>query len=260
MNNQVSDEDPGQESRGYVSKSFWEDRLGSHTDLAGTGEPGLSLSYNRACYRLREHVLARELDRAGVELTGANVLDVGSGVGFFVDFYLRRAARVTAVELTEVGTRYLEERFPEARVKQGDVVDCELDTDYDVVNAFDVLYHIVEENRWQQALRRIARALRPQGLLLLTDVLSPVKQKLAAHNVMRDRMRYQDVLSQEGVVVLSEVPTHYLLNRELGLFRGLNRMPSLLYAIDRTLMALSAPAPEPTNRLLVARRQGSARP
>jgi SAM-dependent methyltransferase len=245
---------PGDGGQDYQPRSFWEERLGSHLDLSGTGEPGLSVDYNRACYRLREKVLERELRRAGVALTGARVLDVGSGVGFFVDFYLRRGARVTGVELTRVGAEYLERRFPGVKFLQGDVVDTEIGDGYAVVNAFDVLYHIVEDDRWEAAVTRLARALAPGGTLVFTDVVAPMRRELAAHNVMRDRHRYAEVLNREGVRILNESPTHYLLNRDLGAWRKINRFPSLLYAVDSLLMRLAAPSPEPANRLVVARR------
>jgi SAM-dependent methyltransferase len=246
--------EPDGSDSGYQPKSFWEERLGSHLDISGTGEPGLSIDYNRACYRLREQVLSRELERAGVKLTGARVLDVGSGVGFFIDFYLRRGSQVRGVELTEVGVKYLQGRFPGVEFIQGDVVDVDVGAGYDVVNAFDVLYHIVEDDRWEAALVRLARALAPGGTLVLTDALSALRRELAAHNVMRDRGRYAETLSREGVQILGEAPTHYLLNRELGVWRKLNRFPSLLYAVDSVLLRLSLPSPEPANRLLVARR------
>lgn len=247
----------GSEKTGYQSKEFWEKRLGHHPDLSGTGEPGLSIAYNQACYRLREIVLERELQGNGFgDLAGKRVLDVGSGVGFFVDFYTRRGADVTGVELTEVGAKLLRDRFPRAHFFHGDIVELEVGTGYDVVNAFDVLYHIVEEDRWEAAVRRLGQALAPGGLLLLTDVLSPVRARLAAHNVMRDRDRYTEILKSANVRVLWDRPTHYLLNRDLGVFKGLNRMPSLLYGIDRFLLAISAPSPEPANRLLVARQTG----
>jgi hypothetical protein len=54
--------------------------------------------------------------------------------------------------------------------------------------------------------------------------------------------------------MVREAPTHYFLNRDLGPWRALNRLPYLLYAIDSLLLRLSAPSPEPANRLLVAER------
>lgn len=243
------------EPAAFDARHFWEDRLGTHPDLRGTGETGLSLRYNRACYALRERVLDREIRRLGLALSGTSVLDVGSGVGFFVDYYRRRGARVTGVELTDAGARVLARRFPETRILVGDVADLDVGGGYGVVNAFDVLYHIVDDERWERALSRLARALAPDGVLFLTDVLRPKARDHAAHNVMRGRAAYERVLGESGLRILRAPPTHYFLNRDLGWLRGLNRLPALLQACDETLLRLGVPAPEPANRLLVARRQ-----
>ena len=238
----------------FEAKSFWEDRLTQHRDISGTGEPGLSVAYNRACYRLRDQVLSRALAETNVSLANAEVLDVGSGVGFFVAYYLRAGARVTGVELTEVGAVYLREHYPEAQILHGDVSAMEIPGQYDVVNAFDVLYHIVDGAKWESAVRRLSNAVRPGGVFLLTDQLQKRDGVEEAHNVMRNRARYERIFSELGLRVEFEAPTHYFLNRDLGPWRGINRLPSLLYAVDRTLLSLGARVPEPANRLLVARR------
>ena len=41
----------------YQPREFWDQRLSEQFDLRGTGETGLSLAYNRACYALRRRVL-----------------------------------------------------------------------------------------------------------------------------------------------------------------------------------------------------------
>jgi SAM-dependent methyltransferase len=61
------------------------------------------------------------------------------------------------------------------RFLQGDVVDLDVGAGYDVINAFDVLYHIVEDDRWRTALERLARALKPGGVLLATPRCWPGK-------------------------------------------------------------------------------------
>ena len=96
----------------YRPKEFWEQRLGEHFDLRGTGETGLPLAYNQACYALRRHELERALRDAGVSLTGKRVLDVGSGTGFFVAFYLERGADVTGLDLAEVSVERLRQQLP----------------------------------------------------------------------------------------------------------------------------------------------------
>jgi len=238
----------------YDPRRFWEERLGGQFDLRGTGEPGLSLAYNRACYALRAWVLTRALARAGARLEGAEVLDVGSGVGFFVDYYLARGARVTGVDITAVAVERLRARFPQARFEQADVSDRPFEPRFAIANVFDVLYHIVDDGRWARALDHLCGALVPGGLLLLTDVFASPPQGRAAHNVTRPLPRYEEVLGRHGVRVEALDPTHLLLNRELGWLRFLNRLPGLLHAIDRVALAAGARGGARTNRLLVARR------
>jgi SAM-dependent methyltransferase len=244
----------------YDPRSFWQGVLSGYPDLRGTGEPGLSLAYNQAMYRIREQVLTRELAREGVKLPGAYVLDAGSGVGFYVSYYLRHGAKVTGIELTDAGTQLLRDRFPAARIVQGDLSEVDPGGPYEVVNAWDVLYHITDEEKWERALRRLARAVAPGGTLLLTDVFQPWRGPLAAHNVTRPGSRYAALLAEEGIQVRRMVPTHWFLNRDLGFFKGLNRLPVLLYAADRILLAASLPSWEPANRLLVARRPKASAP
>jgi SAM-dependent methyltransferase len=242
----------------YRPQEFWEQRLEAQFDLRGTGETGLSLAYNRACYRLRGEVLAACLQRAGLLPGGRRVLDVGCGTGFWTEWYVSRGAHYTGVDIAQVSVDRLAQADPEQRFVRADVSEGVPGGPYDIVNVFDVLYHITDDARWEAALRRLARAVAPGGLLLVSDVLAPWRGRLAAHNVMRELPRYAAVLRDEGLAVRRTVPTHYLLNRSLGALKGLNRLPHLLHAIDRVLLALGAPSPEPCNRLLVARRGGAA--
>jgi SAM-dependent methyltransferase len=238
----------------YEPRSFWEQRLGQHFDLRGTGEPGLSLAYNRACYDLRRRVLERALAEAGVTLKDARVLDVGSGVGFWVDFYLRHGADVTGVDLAQNAVEGLRRRFPQAAFERADVSERPFQPRFDVVNAFDVLYHVTDDARWEQAVLHLAGALKPGGVLIATDLFAEPAAGSAAHNLSRPLPRYVELLGRAGVRVERLYPTHVLLNRHLGPARFLNRAPGMLLAADRALLALGWRGDRRTNRLLLARR------
>jgi hypothetical protein len=136
-----------------------------------------------------------------------------------------------------------------------DVSEAELSGQWDIVNVFDVLYHITDDAKWQAALSRLARAVAPGGALLVTDLFE-APAGLAEHNKMRPFERYRSVLDATGVRFTYEPlrPTHVLLNRHLGFWRFLNRAPGLLLGVDRALLALGLAPATGTNRLLVARR------
>jgi SAM-dependent methyltransferase len=237
----------------YEPREFWDRRLAEHFDLRGTGETGLSLAYNRACYALRRSVLDRALRRARFEPDGQRVLDVGCGSGFFTGYYLARGAKVTGVDISSTSVQRLGERHPEARFLLADVSETPVAGPFDLINAFDVLYHITDDGRWERALAHLAAALAPGGLLLVTDAFQ-LLGGAAEHNRMRPLAAYRERLAAGGLTVGALYPTHVLLNRELGPFRFLNRVPALLYGIDRTLLALAGGPGIAVNKLLVARR------
>jgi SAM-dependent methyltransferase len=237
----------------YRPREFWEERLAGQFDLRGTGETGLSLAYNRACYRLRRLVLTRALRDQGFDPRGRTVLDVGCGTGFFTAYYLARGARVTGVDIAPTSIAQLGARHPGARFVLADVGEQAVEGRYDLVNAFDVLYHITEDARWETAVSNLAAAVAEGGLLLISDTFSEVRG-LAAHNRMRPLGRYRALLDAAGVRIVGLYPTHVLLNRELGAFRVLNRVPGLLLAADRALLGLGFGRGPGSNKLLVARR------
>ena len=237
----------------YRPKEFWEQRLAEQFDIRGTGETGLSLAYNLACYTLRAEVLTQALARCGVSPHGARVLDVGCGTGFWTEYYSARGARYTGVDIAQVSVDRLAARYPAQRFLRADVSDGVPEGPYDIVNVFDVLYHITDDARWEAALRGLANALAPGGLLLVTDRFSG-GGPMAEHNVMRPLKRYMEVLSAQGLTQVSLSPTHVLLNRNLGPWRFLNRWPAGLLAADRMLLGLGLGNDAGANKLLVCRR------
>ena len=136
-----------------------------------------------------------------------------------------------------------------------DVSAVRLEERYDLVNAFDVLYHITDDTAWERALANLAEAVRPGGLLIVTDTFEE-RRDLAAHNRMRSLERHRAVLEPRGYALEPLRPTHVLLNRELGPVRFLNRLPAFLLVVDRALLALGVSPRHGTNRLLIAKREG----
>ena len=240
----------------YRPRKFWDQRLAGQFDLRGTGQPGLSAEYNAACYELRRRVLERALAAERFEPAGRRVLDVGCGTGFFTAYYLARGARVTGVDIAPTSIERLRARHPEATFVLADVSEAEIAGRFDLVNAFDVLYHITDDAKWERAVKTLVGAVEPGGLLLLTDTFPPPgsPRAEAEHNRMRPLERYSILLEPSGFSLARPLPTHVLLNRELGAWRWLNRMPGLLRVADLALLRLGLGHGPAVSKLLVARR------
>jgi SAM-dependent methyltransferase len=243
----------------YRPREFWDQRLSEQFDLRGTGQPGLSQAYNRACYELRRVVLQGALDDERFDPRGRRVLDVGCGTGFFTAYYLARGAELTGIDIAPTSIERLKARHPEATFRLADVGETEIGERFDLVNAFDVLYHVTDDRRWEHAVRAISAAVSPGGLLVLTDTFPPddPRPREAEHNRMRPLSRYRALLEPAGFELRAPRPTHVLLNRELGSLRFLNRAPGLLYVMDRALLAFGAGHDPAVSKLLVARRTRS---
>jgi SAM-dependent methyltransferase len=154
-------------------REYWESRLASHSGLEGVGYLGLGRAFNSWMYRARRHVFLRRMrpllrDRGELE-----VLDVGSGTGFYVERWRELGARsITGSDMTEEAVRTLCGRFPESRFVRFDAGGTELPLQpeaYDAVSAMDVLFHIVDDERYRRALRNLHALLAPGGLLVFTD-------------------------------------------------------------------------------------------
>jgi SAM-dependent methyltransferase len=131
--------------------------------------------YNAVENALLEHLLRHPLAEQ------PSVLDIGVGAGHWVDFYRSAlgAGNVVGLEISAPAVEALRATYAAA----GDVTLLEadvggeqfrLDMSFDVINAVDVLFHIVDERRWRRALRNIADHLAPRGRLVVAECVGLV--------------------------------------------------------------------------------------
>lgn len=261
---------------GFQTREYWERRLRDHFSLEGVGYLRLGRRFNEWMYRIRgevfDAVVAELAGRPG-GLTGGRagdpprVLDVGSGTGFYVDRWLRRGAQTTGVDLTEVAVERLRLRFPAARFLQADIgaplagpLEAEAGS-FDVVSAFDVLFHIVDDGQYARALENIATLLRPGGWFLWSDNFVHRPTVRVAHQVSRSLGEAEAALAAAGLEVVERRPMFVLMNypadtgsRLAGMAWTALMAPAL---VSDRLGGLLGAALYPLERRLVGRRRES---
>ena len=198
----------------FDARTYWTLRLERNWSLQGVGLTKQSLSYNRWLYRVRDRVFRRALAVTDlVAVTTPKVLDVGPGVGFYVERWRRRGADVTAIDIADSVVERLGRDHPDVRVLRLDVSDdvSALGSGYDAVTAFDVLFHIVDDARFVRAFRNVAGLLRPGGWFVFTESMACSAAKPAPHYVRRSSSQTEAAASAAGLEIVWTAPAFVLM-------------------------------------------------
>lgn len=204
-------------SEPFQTQDYWERRLREHFSLEGVGYLRLGRRFNEWMYRVRGDVFDRVVAGLGLQ-QGVKVLDVGSGTGFYVERWLRLDAQVTGVDLTQVAVEQLAKRFPAGRFVQaniGEPLVAPLSAEvgrYQVISAFDVLFHIVDDQQYARALGNIASLLEPGGTFLWSDNFIHQPTTRVTHQVSRSLGEIEAALEAAGLTVVDRVPMFVLMN------------------------------------------------
>ena len=199
----------------FKAQVYWEERLKSKFSLAGTGHCGFSERYNGYMYRRRKDVLDAALRNFCIEVRGKKVLDIGCGTGFFVNYYLgKKAAVVMGVDITEVSINQLRIKFPLQQFLKLDVGKeaIPLSEKFDVVNAFDVFYHIVDDKEFSYALENVNSCCAKNTWVLFTDCLNPELSE-AVHVKYRNLGEYERILHRFNIDIIGVIPVFHLLGK-----------------------------------------------
>lgn len=150
---------------------WWEDRHRDHVGLDAVGYAGAGEAYNAWLYRVRRRLFRRHV--APLVHPANSVLDVASGTGFYVDLWKRAGVRdVTGSDVSPTAVHRLRSRFTGVPIDRFDIAGpaSELpQRQFDLVSAFDVLFHLIDDEAYRRALANLARLVKPGGLLVISE-------------------------------------------------------------------------------------------
>jgi SAM-dependent methyltransferase len=200
----------------FDPEQYWEGMHQQNRGFAAVGFAGLGVGFNNWMYRVRRVVVGRALRRTAVSVKGSNVLDVGAGSGFYVRTWLELgAAHVTGIDLSETAVEGLRAEFPRATFVRDDITEPSEATRsrrYELVSAFDVLFHIVDDDRFLRAIENVADLTRPGGHLLLSDNFLHGPAIRGRHQVSRSLAEIDAALAGAGFETAARLPMFFLMN------------------------------------------------
>ena len=120
--------------------------MSKNFSLGGAGHTGLGLEYNKWLYKARIRALNKLLKDEQINPRGEQILDIGCGTGFYIDYWEKMgAAGIVGLDITEASISRLTAIYPKFKFVKADITDekLELKEEFDIITAFDVLFHIV---------------------------------------------------------------------------------------------------------------------
>jgi SAM-dependent methyltransferase len=262
-----------EKSQEFDAEHYWENRL-EPFNLAAVGYHDLGIPFNRWVYRVRRHVFRRTLRALESHWEDKQVLDVGSGIGFYISEWLRTGASVTGSDLTRVSVDRLRAAFPGSQFIQWDVTQEPplAPGNFDAVSAFDVLFHIVDDSRYASAFAHVADLLREGGYFLFSEFLLHDETVRVSHQASRPLEEIEALLRTNSLELVERRAMLVLMNPPIdsanpvlrGLWRVLGgvltRAPALggvigafLYPIE--LLLVSRVGESPTTEVVVCRKR-----
>jgi SAM-dependent methyltransferase len=254
-------------------EDYWERRLKRDFTLRGVGIQRCGLAFNTWGYRLRGERFA---DMVGRYVTpGARVLDIGSGTGFYIErWQALGAASVRGCDVSRTAVNALRQKFPGLQFDRfdvsGPIPEQFLSDRFDVIDAMDVLWHIVDPAGFERALANLATLLAPDGLFIWTDNFVHRPRAGQSHIVMRTLVETEHALHSAGLEILAREPLFVLMNapvdsRWTPLWKAVvgaacltertgGLMGRLLYEVDRRLVTRLRDSP--STEIMVCRRSG----
>lgn len=196
-------------------QSYWEDRLRKNAGLRGAGHISHSYSWNGWAYRVKKRVLRRLVTRAPLDVSNARVFDVGSGTGFAIEFWRDLGVgEITGSDITHFAVGNLQAEYPAARFFQLDIGGPAITVPgapFTIVSAFEVLFHIVDDERFERALHNIYDLLEPGGHLIFSDNFLRYGELRTQHQASRTHGHIMAAIERAGFRCIRRAPMFVLM-------------------------------------------------
>ncbi len=138
-----------------------------------------------------------------------SILDIGCGTGLplmkrMVDF----GANVTGIDISYEMVQKAKANVPGASILEGDILTFAFEEAFDGVLAWDSLFHLPLDHQ-EQAIRKIASLLKPNGIFLFTAGGSEGELRSTMFDT---EFYYSSLSSQEYESILADAQCSVLLN------------------------------------------------
>ncbi|HRF75399.1 MAG TPA: class I SAM-dependent methyltransferase [Chitinophagales bacterium] len=252
-NNQTPNFDP---------QAYWEKRLKSNTGLTGVGYTLVGEHYNKWAYKIRKYVFNKIVTKNLKDQKNADILDIGSGSGFYIDEWLTYQPKsMTGIDITEIAVSRLSEKYTDLTFHKLDISDLAatqlmFQQKFHAISCMDVLFHIVDDEKYKSTFQSVAQLLVNGGYFIFSENFVHEQLSTLKHHKSRSKVEIEQLLAQNNFKIISRRPFMYLMNEPVDsnsfILKWLWKITAIICAKSALLGYIIGAITFPIEKLLVS--------
>ena len=162
-----------------------------------------------------------------IKAAGGDVLDVGSGSGRWIRFFLEnyRPRKLVGADYTLASVELLRKWFgtsssqTQLDFRHADITDANLDLagqKFDLINIANVLFHIPEQDLFTRALSNLAKHVKADGMIVTTEYL-PRTSMRTEWMLVRDRYTFERSVQAASLKIVAIKAFSIFSNDPMGI-------------------------------------------
>ncbi len=214
----------------FSDKEYWKNRHSNKDNIKAVGVKGVSVKGNYYIYKFLQEqyeVLLSKIDISKVK----TFFDCGFGDGYFLRFYKEKYPHIeiSGIDISPEAKKRID-FVSSQNLLVGDLVSMDIRKTYDVVQSFDVLYHILNDSDYYDALYNMTKITKKY--LVLHERFGTKAELMSSKHLRMRRSEYTNqILNSENFYLYREIPSHFLSMR-LFTYRLNSYIGGLLYKTD----------------------------
>lgn len=160
-------------------------------------------------YNLVENGIMEMVVKHDLPVKGASILDIGVGTGHWLEFYTTyfEPSQLWGVDFAPGPLEKLEDIFSSrVRFQQWDISetipDCLKSIRFDIVNAIGIIFHIVDDRKWETAIRNLSSLLKENGILIIGGDFGNVTKDRGVMRKTRSLLNWQTLANNLDLNIL----------------------------------------------------------
>lgn len=229
----------------YKPIDYWDDRYKKHGVKHSTsGNISYSDQYNSWIFKRKREVMENIL--SNIKPQTSSILDIGCGSGYWIDYFLKKEFYlIRGIDISNIATKHLSKQYKPYKHVSFECLNVSIPDlsplpSFDIVNAWDIIFHIIEDDKAINAIKFMHGSLTKYGILILTDQLGRDYNALNSEHVrVRCLNFYNNEMPNLGFELLKTYPLFEKLNYNVTTVEIDNTMGFQYYLNDTKLTKMA---------------------